>query len=168
MHFFLLDLVGNCDTGILRLLDDESKLIKPSIENFNENIHKHWAQSKVLLKKSHMLHFTVRHFAGDVEYDSVNITQLHSSTEKNVSKCVMNIFLFQQIIIISFSYFPDSICWEKHRATLSWNTGTVRNVHRPNWFWILPKWISETNQFRRTKCEESVDDSPEFNSKDGK
>lgn len=69
--------------GILNILDEESKLPKPSYSHFTSEIHKQWANEyRIGLPRSSKLKshrnlrddegFLIRHFAGAVCYQTVS------------------------------------------------------------------------------------------------
>ncbi|CAH0558642.1 unnamed protein product [Brassicogethes aeneus] len=92
-----IDLIETKNKGILQLLDEESKLPKPSYTHFTEEIHKTWTnQFRLALPRSSKLKahrsirddegFLVRHFAGAVCYQTrqfigKNNDALHASLE---------------------------------------------------------------------------------------
>lgn len=71
---FFLDLIGEKRNGIFALLNNESKLPSPSVTNFTSNVHNLWSSTTVLSTPRHEMlkGFSIRHFAGDVFYDTVN------------------------------------------------------------------------------------------------
>lgn len=70
---FFTDLIGSPTIGILTLLDDEGKLLQTSA-NFAEVVHEKWPMSTVLIRNNlaPISSFTVRHYASDVTYQTVN------------------------------------------------------------------------------------------------
>lgn len=76
ISFSFLGIIDDKYIGILALLNNESKMPNPSDENFTINVHNSWKSSTILTvpqKKNIEDGFTIRHFAGNVSYDSVNI-----------------------------------------------------------------------------------------------
>lgn len=80
-HFFS-DLIEGKNNGILFILDEESKLPKPSYTHFTESVHKIWPKEyKLGLPRSSRLKlhrslrddegFLIKHFAGAVCYQTV-------------------------------------------------------------------------------------------------
>lgn len=79
-----IDLIETKNQGILNILDEESKLPKPSYTHFTTEVHKHWpSEFRIGLPRSSKLKthrslrddegFLIRHFAGAVCYQTVNI-----------------------------------------------------------------------------------------------
>lgn len=79
-----IDVIESKNQGILTLLDEESKLPKPSYVHFTEVVHKTWGKNYRLgLPRSSRLKahrsirddegFLVRHFAGAVCYQTVSV-----------------------------------------------------------------------------------------------
>lgn len=66
-------MIGNPETGILTLLDDETKL--KTSENFASVIYKKIASSALVRSYSYPSTFTVRHYVCDVTYDSENFVE---------------------------------------------------------------------------------------------
>lgn len=86
LFFFLwvTDLIESKTKGIFTLLDEESKLPKPSFDHFTLEVHKAWhGHFRLSLPRTSRLKahrtlrdeegFLVRHFAGAVCYTTVNI-----------------------------------------------------------------------------------------------
>lgn len=82
----LTELIESKSTGIFTLLDEESKLPKPSFAHFTSEVHNAWNNHQRLsfprlsrLKAHRTLRdeegFLVRHFAGAVCYNTVSILQ---------------------------------------------------------------------------------------------
>lgn len=82
-----LDLIEGKNNGILSILDEESKLPKPSYTHFTESVHKSWPKEYRLgLPRSSKLKihrnlrddegFLIRHFAGAVCYQTVRRNQI--------------------------------------------------------------------------------------------
>lgn len=80
----LLDLIESKTKGIFTLLDEESKLPKPSFDHFTLEVHKAWnGHFRLSLPRTSRLKahrtlrdeegFLVRHFAGAVCYTTVSI-----------------------------------------------------------------------------------------------
>lgn len=81
---FFSDLIEGKSSGILSILDEESKLPKPSYTHFTESVHKTWPKEfKLGLPRSSKLKlhrslrddegFLIKHFAGAVCYQTVRI-----------------------------------------------------------------------------------------------
>lgn len=71
---FTLDLFDDKYNGIFAHLNNESKMPCPSAKNFTNNVHNSWKSTTFLTvppKKSIDDGFSIRHFAGDVFYDTV-------------------------------------------------------------------------------------------------
>lgn len=77
------ELIESKSNGIFTLLDEESKLPKPSFTHFTAEVHSAWnANDRILFPRSSRLKahrtlrdeegFLVRHFAGAVCYNTVN------------------------------------------------------------------------------------------------
>lgn len=76
MNYFklFLGLIANKENGIFALLNDESKLNSPSAQKFTLKVHSSWKSFSGLTmpqKKDLGEGFTIRHFAGDVYYNTV-------------------------------------------------------------------------------------------------
>ncbi|XP_066902835.1 myosin heavy chain 95F isoform X1 [Halyomorpha halys] len=92
-----IDLIEGKGTGLFSLLDEESKLPKPSAEHFTTEVHRRWANHfRLALPRASKLKahreirdsegFLVRHFAGAVCYDTSQFIEknndaLHASLE---------------------------------------------------------------------------------------
>lgn len=83
-----IDVIETKNNGILTLLDEESKLPKPSPVHFTTEVHKQWASHYRLglprsskLKAHRSLRddegFLIRHFAGAVCYQTVSYCIVH-------------------------------------------------------------------------------------------
>ncbi|XP_049829322.1 myosin heavy chain 95F isoform X2 [Schistocerca gregaria] len=98
-----IDLIETKASGIFNLLDEESKLPKPSSEHFTNEVHRHWANHFRLAKtrdsklKAHREirdseGFMIRHFAGAVCYQTAHFVEknndaLHASLEGLILEC---------------------------------------------------------------------------------
>ncbi|KAK9506770.1 hypothetical protein O3M35_008647 [Rhynocoris fuscipes] len=92
-----IDLIEGKNTGLFSLLDEESKLPKPSAEHFTTEVHQKWGSHfRLALPRTSKLKahreirdsegFLVRHFAGAVCYDTSKFIEknndaLHASLE---------------------------------------------------------------------------------------
>ncbi|XP_014255662.1 myosin heavy chain 95F isoform X2 [Cimex lectularius] len=92
-----IDLIEGKNGGLFNLLDEESKLPKPSAEHFTSEVHRRWnSHFRLALPRTSKLKahreirdsegFLVRHFAGAVCYDTSKFIEknndaLHSSLE---------------------------------------------------------------------------------------
>ncbi|BES87602.1 Myosin N-terminal SH3-like domain [Nesidiocoris tenuis] len=92
-----IDLIEGKGSGLFSLLDEESKLPKPSAEHFTNEVHKNWGTHfRLALPRASKLKahreirdsegFLVRHFAGAVCYDTSKFIEknndaLHASLE---------------------------------------------------------------------------------------
>uniref|UniRef100_A0A336MXX6 CSON008982 protein n=1 Tax=Culicoides sonorensis TaxID=179676 RepID=A0A336MXX6_CULSO len=99
----IIDLIESKTGGIFNLLDEESKLPKPSYDHFTNEVHKQWqGHFRISLPRASRLKshrtlrdeegFLVRHFAGAVCYNTnqfieKNNDALHSSLEALVQEC---------------------------------------------------------------------------------
>ncbi|XP_037948993.1 myosin heavy chain 95F isoform X3 [Teleopsis dalmanni] len=99
----IIDLIESKSNGIYTLLDEESKLPKPSASHFTTEVHKAWCNHFRLglprssrLKAHRILRdeegFLVRHFAGGVCYNTEQFIEknndaLHASLEGLVQEC---------------------------------------------------------------------------------
>jgi len=83
-----LDLIESKSNGIFTLLDEESKLPKPSFGHFTNEVHSAWQshyrlsfpRSSRLKAHRHIRDeegFLIRHFAGAVCYNTVSIYKCH-------------------------------------------------------------------------------------------
>ncbi|XP_008201419.1 myosin heavy chain 95F isoform X1 [Tribolium castaneum] len=107
-----INLIETKSNGILQILDEESKLPKPSYSHFTSEVHKHWPNEfRIGLPRSSKLKshrslrddegFLIRHFAGAVCYQTKqfidkNNDALHASLEGIVqdskSKLIQTLF----------------------------------------------------------------------------
>jgi myosin-6 len=80
---YFADLIESKGTGIFAILDEESKLPKPSAEHFTMEVHQKWAgHFRLALPRTSRLKahrdtrdnegFMIRHFAGAVCYRTVS------------------------------------------------------------------------------------------------
>ncbi|XP_063708538.1 myosin heavy chain 95F isoform X2 [Culicoides brevitarsis] len=99
----IIDLIESKTTGVFTLLDEESKLPKPSYDHFTSEVHKQWqGHFRISLPRASRLKshrtlrdeegFLIRHFAGAVCYNTnqfieKNNDALHSSLEALVQEC---------------------------------------------------------------------------------
>lgn len=70
-------MIDNKFNGIFALLNNESKVASPSVRNFTTNVNRFWKSNPSLIlshKKNIEEGFSIRHFAGEVFYDTVNGT----------------------------------------------------------------------------------------------
>lgn len=81
--------------GIFAHLNNESKLKVPSGKNFTSNVHKSWSSMylSVKPKKSIEEGFLIRHFAGDVFYDTVSENRIFK-----LSKNIQYFFLQEKFV----------------------------------------------------------------------
>lgn len=84
INYFLFhpELFDHKSKGIFSLLDDESKVREPSVQNFTSKLRSVWDNhsdvADLNLRAINLLHtpkntFTIRHFAGVVRYSTVKI-----------------------------------------------------------------------------------------------
>jgi hypothetical protein len=81
-----------CDPagGILALLDDECALGKGSDQGFIDNvINAHNAHADFIVNKTSRIHFSVRHYAGDVRYDVTNWLEKNRDNLKDSLKLLL-------------------------------------------------------------------------------
>ncbi|XP_037884641.1 myosin heavy chain 95F isoform X2 [Glossina fuscipes] len=99
----IIELIESKSFGIYTLLDEESKLPKPSAQHFTNEVHKAWINHfRLALPRSSRLRahrtlrdeegFLVRHFAGAVCYNTEQFIEknndaLHASLEGLVQEC---------------------------------------------------------------------------------
>lgn len=99
--FSFLDLIEGKTNGVLFILDEESKLPKPSYTHFTESVHKTWLKEyKLGLPRSSKLKlhrslrddegFLIKHFAGAVCYQTVMIFFMKINFE--IIRCISEIF----------------------------------------------------------------------------
>lgn len=91
---YFADLIESKGTGIFAILDEESKLPKPSAEHFTMEVHQKWAgHFRLALPRTSRLKahrdtldnegFMIRHFAGAVCYRTVS----HLEHYHNLNDC---------------------------------------------------------------------------------
>lgn len=108
MYLNVADLIEGKNNGILAILDEESKLPKPSYTHFTESVHKCWPKEYRLgLPRSSKLKvhrslredegFLIRHFAGAVCYQTVRC--LSFITKLKLIKCIFRNTLLTKIMM---------------------------------------------------------------------
>lgn len=123
----IIDLIEAKANGVYTLLDEESKLPKPSAQHFTVEVHKAWSNHfRLGLPRSSRLKahrtlrdedgFLVRHFAGAVCYNTVSGSELDVS----VSVCI-SIYL----------HITGTIYWEKQRRFARFPGGFGAGVREP-------------------------------------
>lgn len=151
LNYDVTDLFQMVGTGILNILDDECKLLNPSVHNFICNVHNTNKTSQKLVQENRSpenTSFTVRHFVCNVTYDSV-------------CDCFKDIPFSIRIKIIIF--ISVQFHRKKYRNSIKLYFRVERSVITKNHFQrFFYGENKQTSTIRRIHCEEPIEAFIEF------